>query len=75
MSILNGHRSNVPPSIEGFSLNIKVSEKVLVTLFIVGASFSSGFTSGQSKAFSQPSALPAQNASCSPTTANNGLHR
>ncbi|MBD2074326.1 hypothetical protein H6F86_10600 [Phormidium sp. FACHB-592] len=75
MSILNRSGSNVPPSSEGFAWSIKISEKVLVTLFIAGASFASGYGYGHPRANSQPSVLPEQPATCSPTAANNRLRR
>jgi hypothetical protein len=75
MSILNAHRPDASSSTEGFSWNIKVSEKVLLTILLVGSSFTSGFNYGQSKAASKSPVLPAQNAQCSTITVNNGFHR
>ena len=71
MSIVKLPRQNGHQSPDGFVWNVRISEKVLVTLFIVGGSFVSGVAYGQTQVTTKAkevSPSPAQVAKC-PTAA------
>jgi hypothetical protein len=58
MSIVkrSGSSGHQPP--DGFVWNVRISERVLVTLLIVGGSFTSGVSYGQAQAISKGRELP-----------------
>jgi hypothetical protein len=80
MSILRPPRPSSNQSPEGFSWSIRISEKVLVTLFIALCSFASGFAYAQAQATSRSRELtspPSATVSPSkthPNTANSVCH-
>lgn len=80
MSILRPPRPRSNQSPEGFSWNIRISEKAMGTLFIVGCSFASGFTYAQAHTNSRSRELtPPPSATVSPSkthpnTANSVCH-
>ena len=80
MSIIKSPRPSSNQSPEGFSWNIRVSENVLVTLFIVGCSFSSGFAHGQAQATFRSRELPPPQSTTilspptQPSTPNSAYH-
>jgi hypothetical protein len=78
MSIVKLPRSNGHQSPDGFVWNIRISERVLVTLFIVGGSFVSGVAYGQTQVATRPKEMPlspAQVVTCPTVAKPNTLSR
>ena len=68
MPILRSSQTSSNQSPDGFSWNIRISEKVLVTMLMIGSSFSTGFVCGRTQTVSQAPALPLSKSAAVPST-------